>query len=169
MLIGSCWILRQPFPLAVWLLWQWLADTLQEALPSQFIQCSIPIWGRQVAMMGRVLGPAKSGFEPLLLSLLAGGPSPYPNSRICNAYLIGMLGRLTKTVDENHLAQRRLHKCQCSISLKLMFWRRKWQPTLVFLPGKSHGWRSLVGCSPWGHKESDMTERLDLTYFTSHA
>ena len=29
-------------------------------------------------------------------------------------------------------------------------WRRQWQPTLVLLPGKSHGWRSLVGCSPWG-------------------
>ena len=34
----------------------------------------------------------------------------------------------------------------------------KWQPTPVFLPGKSHGQRSLVGYSPWGHKESDMTE-----------
>ena len=34
-------------------------------------------------------------------------------------------------------------------------WRRKWQPTPVLLPGKSHGWRSLVGYSPWGHKESD--------------
>ena len=33
-------------------------------------------------------------------------------------------------------------------------WRRKWQPTPVFLPGKSHGQRSLVGYSPWGHKES---------------
>ena len=31
-------------------------------------------------------------------------------------------------------------------------WRRKWQPTPVFLPGKSHGWRSLAGYSPWGHK-----------------
>ena len=31
-------------------------------------------------------------------------------------------------------------------------WRRKWQPTPVFLPGKSHGQRSLVGCSPWGHR-----------------
>ena len=31
-------------------------------------------------------------------------------------------------------------------------WRRKWQPSLVFLPGKPHGQRSLVGCSPWGHK-----------------
>ena len=39
-------------------------------------------------------------------------------------------------------------------------WRRKWQPTLVFLPGKSHGQRSLTGYCPWGSKESDMTERL---------
>ena len=37
-------------------------------------------------------------------------------------------------------------------------WRRKWQPTLVFLHGKSQGQRSLAGYSPWGHKESDMTE-----------
>ena len=35
------------------------------------------------------------------------------------------------------------------------FWRRQWQPTPVPLPGKSHGWRSLVGCSPWGHEKSD--------------
>ena len=39
-------------------------------------------------------------------------------------------------------------------------WSRKWQHTPVFLPGKSYGQRSLVGCRPWGHKESDMTERL---------
>ena len=39
-------------------------------------------------------------------------------------------------------------------------WRRKWLPTPVLLSGKSHGWRSLVGYSPWGHKESDTTERL---------
>ena len=36
-------------------------------------------------------------------------------------------------------------------------WRRKWQSTPVFLPGKSHGWRSLAGYSPWGHKELDTT------------
>ena len=39
-------------------------------------------------------------------------------------------------------------------------WRRKWHPTPVFLPGESHGGRSLVGYSPWGHKESDTIERL---------
>ena len=39
-------------------------------------------------------------------------------------------------------------------------WRRKWQPTTIFLPGKFHGWRSLVSHSPWDHKELDTTERL---------
>ena len=43
-------------------------------------------------------------------------------------------------------------------------WRRKWQPTPVFLPGKSHGWRNLVGYSPWGCKELDTTEQLHLHY-----
>ena len=42
-------------------------------------------------------------------------------------------------------------------------WRRQWQPTPVLLPGKSHEPRSLVGYSPWGHKKSDMTERLHFT------
>ena len=41
---------------------------------------------------------------------------------------------------------------------------RKYQPTSVSLPGKSHGQRSLVGCSPWGRKELGTTEQLTLTY-----
>ena len=45
-------------------------------------------------------------------------------------------------------------------------WRRKWQPSPVFLPGESHGRRSLVGYSPWGHRGSDMTERLHFSLFT---
>ena len=40
-----------------------------------------------------------------------------------------------------------------------MPWRRKWQPTPVLLPGKSHGQRSLADCRPRGHKESDMIEQ----------
>ena len=44
--------------------------------------------------------------------------------------------------------------------VKEILWRREWQPTPVFLPGESHGQRSLVGYSPWGCKESDMTEQL---------
>ena len=45
--------------------------------------------------------------------------------------------------------------------------RRQWQPTPVLLPGKSHGWRSLVGCSPWGREESDTTERLHFHFSLS--
>ena len=45
-------------------------------------------------------------------------------------------------------------------------WRRKRQPTPVFLPGKSHGQRNLTGYSPWGRKESDMTEQLNFTSVT---
>ena len=45
--------------------------------------------------------------------------------------------------------------------------RRHWHPTPVLLPGKSHGWRSLVGCSPWGHEESDTTERLHFHFSLS--
>ena len=46
-------------------------------------------------------------------------------------------------------------------------WRRQWHPTPVLLTGKSHGRRSLVGCSPWGRTESDMTERLHLHFSLS--
>ena len=45
--------------------------------------------------------------------------------------------------------------------------RRQWQPTPVFLPGKSHGWRSLVGCSPGGREELDTTERLHFHFSLS--
>ena len=45
-------------------------------------------------------------------------------------------------------------------------WRRKWQPTTVFLPGKAHGRRSLVGYSPWGRKESDTTEQLHFHFLS---
>ena len=47
-------------------------------------------------------------------------------------------------------------------------WRRQWHPTPVLLPGKSHGRRSLVGCSPWGRYKSDMTERLHFHFSLSH-
>ena len=45
--------------------------------------------------------------------------------------------------------------------------RRQWHPTPVLLPGKSHGWRSLVGCSPGGHEESNMTEQLHFHFSLS--
>ena len=60
------------------------------------------------------------------------------------------------------------HACKCRRHKRHGFdawirkipWRRKWHPAPVFLPGESHGQRNLEGYSPWGHKESDMTEWL---------
>ena len=54
------------------------------------------------------------------------------------------------------------------------FWRRKWQPTPVFLPGESHGQRSLGDYNPWGGKDSDTTEPLkchhhDYQRFLGHS
>ena len=63
--------------------------------------------------------------------------------------------------------------CQCKRSKRSRVppwvgkipWRRKWQPTPAFLPGKSHGWRSLAGYSPKSHKELGTTERLSIHTF----
>ena len=52
-------------------------------------------------------------------------------------------------------------------SVQLGMWRRRWHPTPVLLPGKSHGRRSPVGCSPWGREESDTTERLHFRFSLS--
>ena len=56
-------------------------------------------------------------------------------------------------------SQRVRHNCETSLSLfTFMYWRRKWQPTPVFLPGEYQEWDSLVGCRLWGRTESDMTD-----------
>ena len=53
------------------------------------------------------------------------------------------------------------------LGLLPIFWRRQWHPTPVLLPGKFHGRRSLVGCSPFGREESDTTERLPFHFSLS--
>ena len=53
------------------------------------------------------------------------------------------------------------------IHIQLLSRRRQWQPTPVLLPGHSHGWRSLVDCSPWGREESDTTEQLHFDFSLS--
>ena len=58
-----------------------------------------------------------------------------------------MLRRLSTLIKKQNLAM-------CHV----LVWRRKWQPTPVFLPGESHGWRSLVGCCLWSRTEPDTTE-----------
>ena len=60
-----------------------------------------------------------------------------------------------------HLQFRRCRRCRFHPWVGKIPWRRKWQPTPVVLPGKSHGQRSLVDYSPWGFKESNMTEVLN--------
>ena len=57
-----------------------------------------------------------------------------------------------------------MHSEQMLLAQDLVGSNKKWQPTLVLLPGKFHGLRSLVGYSPWGHKESDTTEWLHFTF-----
>ena len=71
-----------------------------------------------------------------------------------------------------HLKQNQQPFSPCTSSAVLInsyihscLWRRQWHPAPVLLPGKSHRWRSLVGCSPWGRYESDTTERLHF-YFS---
>ena len=73
-----------------------------------------------------------------------------------------LLGFSSGTVVKNLPAMQETLETQIR-SLGLVFsrkisWRRKWQPTTVFLPGKSHWHRSLVGCSPWDCTGSDTTE-----------
>ena len=62
---------------------------------------------------------------------------------------------------ERRLQSRRLRRARFDPWVEKIPWRRKWQPTLVFLPWKSHRQRSLVGYSPWSGKESDKTEQLN--------
>ena len=61
-----------------------------------------------------------------------------------------------------------MKRCRFSLWVGKISWRREWQLSPVFLPGEFHGQRSLEGYSPWGHKESDMTEQLNFCFlFTS--
>ena len=59
--------------------------------------------------------------------------------------------------------KRKRKRCRFDPRVWKIPWRRKWQPTPIFLPGESHGQRSLAVYSPWGHKELGITERLTLS------
>ena len=69
------------------------------------------------------------------------------------------------TISKEPACQCRRHKrCRFNPCVRKIPWRRKWQPTPVFLPGKSHGQTSLEGYSLWGRKESNMTEQAHTHY-----
>ena len=57
--------------------------------------------------------------------------------------------------------------CYELASISINYQRRQWHPTPVLLPGKSHGWRSLEGCSPWDRRGSDTTKRLHFHFSLS--
>ena len=59
---------------------------------------------------------------------------------------------------------RRQKRCEFHPWVGKIPWRRAWQPTPAFLPGESHGQRSLAGCSPWDHEESDTTRAMWHTH-----
>ena len=71
---------------------------------------------------------------------------------------------ILKMMKQNNLQPRLLYpatisfKYEGEIKILESKWRRRWHPTPVFLPGKSHGWQSLVGCHLWGLTGSEMTE-----------
>ena len=70
------------------------------------------------------------------------------------------------TRGEEPACQRRRHKTPSfGPWVGKVPWRRKRQPTPVFLPGDSHGQRSLVGNSPWGQRESDPTDQLNQHHY----
>ena len=87
--------------------------------------------------------------------------------------LKGILGQMKKTSEKSktsQVVQCKEYTWQCRGCKRYGFipwvrkilWNRKWQPTPVFLPGKLHGQRSLVGYNPWGCKESDRTVQLSI-------
>ena len=66
-----------------------------------------------------------------------------------------LLANAGDKTSESHPRDREIH------------WRRKWQPTPVFLRGESHGQRSRAGYSPWGRRESDTTEHTHICFLSS--
>ena len=80
-------------------------------------------------------------------------------SQIMSQRVLGVATRIS-------LGDPSLEKGDLELAITILQ-RRQWQPIPVLLPGKSHGWRSLVGCSPWGCKESDMTEQLHFHFSLS--
>ena len=78
---------------------------------------------------------------------------------------------LSRVFSKTTVQKHQVFGTQLSLwSISLLFYGAvlsQWHPTPVLLPGKSHGWRSLVGCSPWECEESDRTERLHFHFSLS--
>ena len=76
---------------------------------------------------------------------------------ICNTYGIYIMDGLPWWFSGKE-STCQFRRCEFNPWVRMIPWRRKWQPTPVFLPGESQGWQSLVGCRLWGRTELDTTE-----------
>ena len=104
-------------------------------------------------------GSALRGWKSIFMSYLCpvftascreGNGNPPQYSCLENSGQKRLVGFCPWSCTESDMTEATQHAC--------MHWRRKWQPTPVFLPGEFQGQGSLVGCCLWGHTESDMTE-----------
>ena len=96
--------------------------------------------------------------------LLFTHPSPLPRPLTCSGHSRAVVHSVCPLSQVCALSSCLIKWCFSPIAVSWIgvslcsYRRRQWQPTPVLLPGKSHGRRNLVGCSPWGHTESDRTE-----------
>ena len=129
------------------------------SLLAAVVPTSVPrLWPRG-SSLGLHGHPASSSPQCLLCGSLSHLPLPRNCKDTCGLHLgptqlVGVKSFLSRFLTKSPV------KTQIFLPNKVtqVPRRRQWQPTPVLLPGPSHGPRSLVGCSPWGRKESDMTE-----------
>ena len=128
----------------------------------------------------RILYAAAAKSLQLCLTLcdpIDGSPPGSPVPGILQARTlewVAIMGRCIYSMYWYDGASGKESTCQCSRRkggrfdpwVRKIHWSKKWQPTAVFLPGNFCGQRSLVGYSSWGHKESNMTERLRMNTHT---
>ena len=115
---------------------------------------SVEIWKAPFVMKVKVTNPRQSTFPTALLPTMGMITAIFPQQ-----------GLPTWRGGKEPSCHCRRHKRHGFDSwVGKIPWRRKWQPTPVFLPGKSHRQRSLVGYSLWGHKQSDATEHTCTAY-----
>ena len=114
-------------------------------------------------MYGLVLMAETSLWQAVWATCLFGVPLTVASEKAMAPHSSALAWKIPWTEEPGRLwsmgSLRVGHDWATSLSLfTFTHWRRKWQPTPVFLPGESQGWGSLVGCCLWGRTESDTTE-----------
>ena len=136
----------------------WSQASLSALLNSPYL--ILPI---RMSLMGMLRGMIRNQVGKVLLGRNCKRPC-ISRIRSMNNILNSLTGPGGTSGKEPTCQCKRFKRCGYDCWVGKMAWSRKWQPTPVFFPGKSHGQRSLVGYSLRGHKESDMTERLHFNF-----